>query len=93
VLIGSTYLVNVVGLVLALPTVPVFALILWVAFAVIAPMIVASCAIGATRSRTPCPRSGLCSAAVPRRAQPPLVIVLLMLPAIEKVFAGLRGAE
>src|SRR5205823_12704891 len=38
---------NVVGLVLVLTTVPVFAAVLRVPFAAIAPMIVVSCAIGA----------------------------------------------
>ena len=46
-LISSMYLGNVVGLVLVLTTVPVFAAILRVPFAAIAPMIVVSCAIGA----------------------------------------------
>src|SRR5262249_27745356 len=41
------YLGNVVGLLLVLTTVPVFAAILRVPFAAIAPMIVVSCAIGA----------------------------------------------
>jgi TctA family transporter len=41
------YLGNVVGLVLVLTTVPVFAAVLRVPFAAIAPMIVVSCAIGA----------------------------------------------
>ena len=41
------YLGNVVGLVMVLTTVPVFAAILRVPFAAIAPMIVVSCAIGA----------------------------------------------
>jgi TctA family transporter len=41
------YLGNVVGLALVLTTVPVFAAILRVPFAAIAPMIVVSCAIGA----------------------------------------------
>src|ERR671936_952759 len=41
------YLGNVVGLVLVLSTVPIFASVLRVPFAAIAPMIVVSCAIGA----------------------------------------------
>jgi putative tricarboxylic transport membrane protein len=45
-LIASIYLGNVVGLVLALTTVPIFASILR-ALAAVAPMIVVSCAIGA----------------------------------------------
>ena len=43
----TLYLGNIVGLVLVLTTVPVFAAILRVPFAAIAPMIVVSCAIGA----------------------------------------------
>jgi TctA family transporter len=46
-LIASMYLGNVVGLVMVLTTVPVFASILRVPFSAIAPMIVVSCAIGA----------------------------------------------
>jgi len=46
-LIASMYLGNVVGLVLVLTTVPIFAAILRVPFSAIAPMIVVSCAIGA----------------------------------------------
>ena len=46
-LIASMYLGNVVGLVLVLSTVPVFAAVLRIPFAAIAPMIVVSCAIGA----------------------------------------------
>src|SRR5206468_11443377 len=46
-LIASMYLGNVVGLVLVLTTVPLFAAILRVPFSAIAPMIVVSCAIGA----------------------------------------------
>jgi TctA family transporter len=46
-LIASMYLGNLVGLVLVLTTVPVFASILRVPFAAVAPMIVVSCAIGA----------------------------------------------
>jgi TctA family transporter len=45
--IASMYLGNVVGLVLVLCTVPLFASVLRVPFAAIAPMIVVSCAIGA----------------------------------------------
>jgi TctA family transporter len=41
------YLGNIVGLVLVLTTVPIFAAVLRVPFAAIAPMIVVSCAIGA----------------------------------------------
>jgi TctA family transporter len=41
------YLGNVVGLVIVLTTVPIFAAILRVPFAAVAPMIVVSCAIGA----------------------------------------------
>ena len=41
------YLGNIVGLVIVLTTVPIFASILRVPFAAIAPMIVVSCAIGA----------------------------------------------
>jgi TctA family transporter len=46
-LIASMYLGNVVGLVMVLSTVPLFAAVLRVPFAAIAPMIVVSCAIGA----------------------------------------------
>src|ERR1700751_3140850 len=46
-LIASMYLGNIVGLVLVLTTVPIFASILRVLFAAVAPMIVVSCAIGA----------------------------------------------
>jgi putative tricarboxylic transport membrane protein len=46
-LIASMYLGNIVGLVIVLTTVPIFASILRVPFAAIAPMIVVSCAIGA----------------------------------------------
>jgi putative tricarboxylic transport membrane protein len=46
-LIASMYLGNVVGLVLVLSTVPLFASVLRVPFSAIAPMIVVSCAIGA----------------------------------------------
>jgi TctA family transporter len=45
--IASMYLGNIVGLVLVLSTVPIFAAVLRVPFAAIAPMIVVSCAIGA----------------------------------------------
>src|SRR5262249_23150077 len=45
--IASMYLGNIVGLVLVLSTVPIFASVLRVPFAAIAPMIVVSCAIGA----------------------------------------------
>jgi TctA family transporter len=46
-LIASMYLGNVVGLVIVLSTVPLFAAVLRVPFAAIAPMIVVSCAVGA----------------------------------------------
>jgi TctA family transporter len=46
-LISSMYLGNIVGLVMVLTTVPLFASILRVPFAAIAPMIVVSCAVGA----------------------------------------------
>jgi TctA family transporter len=46
-LISSMYLGNIVGLVMVLTTVPLFASVLRVPFAAIAPMIVVSCAIGA----------------------------------------------
>ena len=46
-LIASMYLSNVVGLVIVLSTVPLFAAILRIPFAIIAPVIVAVCAIGA----------------------------------------------
>ena len=46
-LIASMYLGNVVGLVIVLTTVPLFAAVLRVPFAAIAPMILVSCAIGA----------------------------------------------
>ncbi|WP_375460437.1 tripartite tricarboxylate transporter permease [uncultured Enterovirga sp.] len=46
-LIASMYLGNVVGLILVITTVPIFAAILRVPFAAIAPMILVSCAIGA----------------------------------------------
>ena len=46
-LIASMYLGNVVALVLVLTTVPIFASILRVPFAAVAPMIIVSCAIGA----------------------------------------------
>jgi putative tricarboxylic transport membrane protein len=46
-LIASMYLSNVVGLVLVLSTVPLFAAILRIPFAIIGPVIVVVCAIGA----------------------------------------------
>src|SRR5450830_1725299 len=46
-LIASMYLSNVVGLVIVLSTVPLFAAILRIPFAIIAPVIVVVCAIGA----------------------------------------------
>ncbi len=46
-LIASMYLGNVVGLVMVLMTVPLFASVLRVPFAAVAPMIIVSCAIGA----------------------------------------------
>ncbi|HUP31346.1 MAG TPA: tripartite tricarboxylate transporter permease, partial [Usitatibacter sp.] len=46
-LIASMYLGNIVGLVMVLTTVPLFAAVLRVPFAAIAPMIIVSCAIGA----------------------------------------------
>ena len=46
-LIASMYLGNVVGLVIVLSTVPIFAAVLRVPFAATAPMIVVSCAVGA----------------------------------------------
>src|ERR1700741_2849627 len=46
-LIASMYLGNIVGLVMVLSTVPIFAAVLRVPFAAVAPMIVVSCAIGA----------------------------------------------
>jgi len=46
-LIASMYLGNVVGLIIVLTTVPIFASILRIPFAAVAPMIVVSCAIGA----------------------------------------------
>ena len=45
--IASMYLGNVIGLVLVLSTVPIFASVLRVPFSAIAPMIVVSCAVGA----------------------------------------------
>src|SRR5947207_10282778 len=45
--IASMYLGNVVGLILVMSTVPLFAAVLRVPFAAVAPMIVVSCAIGA----------------------------------------------
>src|SRR5690349_23795158 len=44
---SSMYLGNVVGLVMVLATVPLFAAVLRVPFAAIAPMIIVSCAVGA----------------------------------------------
>src|SRR5213078_1976546 len=46
-LIASMYLGNIVGLVMVLSTVPLFAAVLRVPFSAIAPMIVVSCAVGA----------------------------------------------
>jgi len=46
-LIASMYLGNVVGLIIVLTTVPIFASILRIPFAAVAPMIIVSCAIGA----------------------------------------------
>src|SRR4051812_40898646 len=46
-LIASMYLGNVVGLVVVLTTVPLFAAILRIPFAIIAPVIIVICAIGA----------------------------------------------
>ena len=46
-LIASMYLSNVVGLVIVLSTVPLFAAILRIPFSIIAPVIVVVCAIGA----------------------------------------------
>jgi TctA family transporter len=46
-LIASMYLGNVVGLVIVLTTVPIFASVLRIPFAAVAPMIIVSCAIGA----------------------------------------------
>ena len=46
-LIASMYLSNIVGLVIVLSTVPLFAAILRIPFAIIAPIIVVVCAIGA----------------------------------------------
>lgn len=46
-LIASMYLGNIIGLFLVLATVPLFAAVLRVPFASIAPMIIVSCAIGA----------------------------------------------
>src|SRR5258706_6808136 len=47
VLIASMYLGNVVGFVIVLITVPIFAAVLRVPFSAVAPMIIVSCAIGA----------------------------------------------
>jgi putative tricarboxylic transport membrane protein len=46
-LIASMYLSNVVGLVMVLSTVPLFAAILRIPFSIIAPVIIVVCAIGA----------------------------------------------
>ncbi|HKG01020.1 MAG TPA: tripartite tricarboxylate transporter permease, partial [Xanthobacteraceae bacterium] len=46
-LIASMYLGNIVGLILVLTTVPLFAAILRVPFSIIAPIILVLCAIGA----------------------------------------------
>ena len=46
-LVASMYLSNVVGLIIVLSTVPLFAAILRIPFAIIAPIIVVVCAIGA----------------------------------------------
>src|SRR5437764_14773202 len=46
-LIASMYLGNVVGLVVVLTTVPLFAAILRIPFSIIAPVIIVICAIGA----------------------------------------------
>ena len=46
-LIASMYLGNIVGLVVVLATVPLFAAILRIPFSVIAPVIIVICAIGA----------------------------------------------
>jgi putative tricarboxylic transport membrane protein len=46
-LIASMYLSNVVGLIIVLSTVPLFAAILRIPFAIIAPIIIVVCAIGA----------------------------------------------
>ncbi|MBX9924987.1 MAG: tripartite tricarboxylate transporter permease [Hyphomicrobiaceae bacterium] len=46
-LIASMYLGNLVGLILVLATVPLFAAVLRVPFTIVAPMIIAFCAIGA----------------------------------------------
>ncbi|MDP1990993.1 MAG: tripartite tricarboxylate transporter permease, partial [Syntrophales bacterium] len=46
-LIASMYLSNVVGLVIVLSTVPLFAAILRIPFSIIAPVIVVVCAVGA----------------------------------------------
>jgi putative tricarboxylic transport membrane protein len=46
-LIASMYLSNIVGLIIVLTTVPLFAAILRIPFAIIAPVIVVVCAIGA----------------------------------------------
>ena len=46
-LIASMYLGNVVGLIVVLTTVPIFAAILRIPFSIIAPVIITVCAIGA----------------------------------------------
>src|SRR4029079_5134220 len=46
-LIASMYLGNIAGLIIVLPTVPFWAAILRIPFAIIAPVIVVICAIGA----------------------------------------------
>ncbi|MFG1462808.1 tripartite tricarboxylate transporter permease [Xanthobacter sp. DSM 24535] len=46
-LIASMYLGNIAGLIIVLATVPLFAAVLRVPFATIAPMIIVSCAVGA----------------------------------------------
>ncbi len=46
-LIASMYLSNIVGLIIVLSTVPLFAAILRIPFAIIAPIIIVVCAIGA----------------------------------------------
>lgn len=50
-LIASMYLSNIVGLVIVLSTVPLFAAILRIPFAIIAPIIIVVCAIGAFSAR------------------------------------------
>lgn len=48
------YLGNVVSLIVVLATVPLFASILRIPFAIVAPIIVMVCAIGAYWCTTPC---------------------------------------